>query len=106
MLANHTALISKMFSVSTLVIEQGQSSGAINNQKGMKDLHTMLHLYRHLYHTIQFNLFSVVSIPYEAMLAFPINNTLQNFALLESKKPYERTPPRRRFSISSLTRLL
>lgn len=96
MLANHTALISKMSSVSTLVIEQRQSSGAINTQKGMKDLYTMLHLYIHLYHTIQFNLVSLVSIPYEAMLAFPINNKLQKFALLELRQPYERTPPRKK----------
>lgn len=78
---SHTALISKMFSVFTLVIEQGQSSGAINTLKGMKDLHTMLHLYIHLYHTTQFNLLSLVSIPYEAMLAFSINNTLQKFTV-------------------------
>lgn len=94
MLANHTALISKMFFVSSLVIEQGQSSGAINIQKGMKDFYTMLHLYICLYHTIQFNLVSLVSIPYEAMLAFPVNNKLQKFALLELRQPYVRTPPR------------
>lgn len=51
MLANYTALISKMLFVSSLVIEQGQSSGAINTQKGMKDLYTMLHLYICLYNT-------------------------------------------------------
>lgn len=96
MLANHTALISKMFSVSTLVIERGQSSGAINTQKGMKDLYTVLHLYIHLYHTIQFNLVSLVSIPYEAMLAFLVNNKLQKLALLELIQPYGRNPLRRK----------
>lgn len=96
MLANHTALISKMFSVSTLVIERGQSSGAINTQKGMKDLYTVLHLYIRLYHTIQFNLVSLVSIPYEAMLAFLVNNKLQKLALLELIQPYGMTPLRRK----------
>lgn len=96
MLANHTALISKMFSVSTLVIERGQSSGAINTQKGMKDLYTVLHLYIRLYHTIQFNLVSLVSIPHEATLAFLVNNKLQKLALLELIQPYGRTPLRRK----------
>ena len=65
------------------MIEHGQSSGAINTQKGMEDLYTTLHLYICLYHTILFNLVSLVSIPYEAMLAFLVNNKLQKFALLE-----------------------
>lgn len=96
MLANHTALISKMFSISTLVIEHGQSSGAINTPKGVKDSYTMLYLYICLYHTIQFNLVSLVSIPHEAMLAFLVNNKLQKFALLELIQLYGRTPPRRK----------
>lgn len=85
-----------MFSVSILVIEHGQSSGAINTQKWMEDLYTMLHLYICLYHTILFNLVSLVSIPYEAMLTFLVNNKLQKFALLELTQPYRRTIPRRK----------
>lgn len=49
----------------------------------MEDLYTTLHFYVHLYHTILFNLVSLVSIPHEAMLAFLVNNKLQKFALLE-----------------------
>lgn len=78
------------------MIEHGQSSEAINTQKGMEDLYTTLHLYVCLYHTILFNLVSLVSIPYEAMLAFLVNNKLQKFALLELKQPYGRTTPRRK----------